>query len=292
MKRKIFIGSSKEGIEIANRMRDQINTQLGDWIECETWRDGNVFSLNKNTLECLVKASRKYDYGILVASKDDILLKRLMISRVMRDNVLFEMGLFLGSLGLQRAFLVTHDKISLPSDYDGVTVVKYSAKTIDDKIKGVIAEILKTKNSFNLKPVPSAALALGYFQSFILPFARKHFELLPDFHLKIFIPMNISDVNAQIAKYKAENPSSQTVGNRPIAYQYEKIEGKDHYWDIPTTLQTIDLLLDYFVPSLEVGINIEKQDWIQHELRNFKGTLEMLINNHEVYKNNLTIEFL
>jgi len=290
MRRKIFIGSSSEGYEIANQIKDQINSQLRDWIECETWKDGNVFSLNKATLECLVKASRKYDYGILVASKDDILIKRWKIFNVMRDNVLFEMGLFLGSLGLQRAFLITHDKISLPSDYNGVTVVKYNDKNINDKISSIISEIIKTKESFNLKPVPSAALALGYFQSFILPFAKKHFELSPDFQLKILLPTNISDINAQISKYKAENLSIQTTGDRPIAYQYENAKNK--YWDIPTTLQTIDNLIDYFVPSLEVGINVEKQEWIQHELRNFKGTLETLINKQDVYKSNFAIEFL
>lgn len=38
MKRKIFIGSSSEGIKIANQVKDQINLELGDWIECEIGR--------------------------------------------------------------------------------------------------------------------------------------------------------------------------------------------------------------------------------------------------------------
>jgi len=280
MKRKIFIGSSSEGIKIANQVKDQINLELGDWIECETWENGGVFSLNKGTLESLVKASRKYDYGIMLASKDDVLIKRMKIFNVMRDNVLFEMGLFLGSLGLQRAFLITHDKTSLPSDFNGVTIVKYNDKNISDKIANVILEIKKTKESFNLKPVPSAALALGYFQSFIIPFAKKHFKLSPIFQIKILIPKNISDVNAQIAKYKSKNESIQTTGDRPIASQYKNEDNK--YWDIPTTLQTIDNLMDYFVPSSELGINIEKEEWIQHELRNFKGTLTKKISNYPV----------
>jgi hypothetical protein len=290
MKRKIFIGSSSEGIKIANQVKDQINLELGDWIECETWDNGGVFSLNQGTLESLVKASRKYDYGIMLASKDDILVKRMKIFSVMRDNVLFEMGLFLGSLGLQRAFLITHDKTSLPSDFNGVTVVKYNDKNICDKIANVISEIKKTKESFNLKPVPSAALALGYFQNFIMPFAKKHFKLSPIFQIKILIPKNISDVNAQIAKYKSENESIQTTGDRPIAFEYNNEDNK--YWDIPTTLQTIDNLMDYFVPSSELGVNIEKEEWIQHELRNFKGTLETLINKHVVYKDNILIDFV
>lgn len=290
MKRKIFIGSSSEGIKIANQIKDQINLELGDWIQCETWENGGVFSLNKGTLESLVKASRKYDYGIMLASKDDILIKRMKIFNVMRDNVLFEMGLFLGSLGLQRAFLITHDMTSLPSDFNGVTVVKYNDKNISSKIAHIISEIKKTKESFNLKPVPSAALALGYFQSTILPFAKKHFELSPHFQFKILIPTNISDVNAQIAKYKSVNNSVDTPGPRPIVSQYENETNK--YWDIPTTLQTIDNLMDYFVPSSELGVNIEKEEWIQHELRNFKGTLETLINKHEVYKDNILIDFV
>ncbi|MNG39259.1 hypothetical protein D3C84_1272680 [compost metagenome] len=50
--------------------------------------------------------------------------------------------------------------------------------------------------------------------------------------------------------------------------------------------------MDYFVPSSELGVNIEKEEWIQHELRNFKGTLETLINKHEVYKDNILINFV
>lgn len=63
----------------------------------------------------------------------------------MRDNVLFETGLFLGSLGLQRAFLINMTKISLPSDYNGVTIVKYSTKNLQNKIREIISEIKKNR---------------------------------------------------------------------------------------------------------------------------------------------------
>ncbi len=290
MKRKIFIGSSTEGYAIAEQIRDEINTELGDWIECETWKEGKVFSNNKSTLECLVKASRKYDYGIMVASNDDISLKRLKMFRSMRDNVLFETGLFLGSLGLQRAFLITHDKISLPSDYNGVTIVKYSTKNLQNKIREIISEIKKTENSYNLKPLPSAALAFGYFENFILKFAKKHYGGEAKFKLNIVIPQNITDIDAQIAKYKHENPCCQTTGDRPLAFKYDGYES--YYWDIPTTLQTINNLIDYFIPAVEFGISIEKEEWIQHELRNFKGTLDVLIKKQSVYENNFEVIYM
>jgi hypothetical protein len=290
MKRKIFIGSSSEGSKIANQIKDRINAELGEWVECETWKDGGVFSLNSGTLESLVKAARKYDYGIMLASKDDVVIKRYKIFSAMRDNVLFEMGLFLGSLGLQRAFLITHDKTALPSDFNGVTVVKYNDSNINGKIDNIIAELRKTKDSYNLKAVPSAALALGYFQSFILPFAKKHSILTPNFHLNILIPKSIADVSAQISKYESKNESVLTTGERPVVHQY--VNEVNKYWDIPTTLQTIDSLMDYFLPPSELGINLEREEWIQFELRNFKGTLEVLIEKHAVYKENITFDFI
>lgn len=290
MKRKIFIGSSNEGHSVAEQIKKEINKQLGDWIECETWKDGNVFTQNKNTLDCLVRASRRYDYGILVASKDDILLKRLKFGFAIRDNVLFEMGLFLGSLGLQRAFLITSDSISLPSDYAGVTIIKYNKKNLGDKIGNIVHEIAKTKSSFNLKPVPAAALAFGYFENFVLPFAKRQYALKTDFLLNILLPSNIADIDAQKSSYKTEHPSTETTGGRPIAFEYNDNTG--HFWDIPTTLITIYHLIDYMVPSNELGINVEKEEWVQHELRNFGGTLEMLIHKQGTYLKNINIEFI
>ena len=228
--------------------------------------------------------------GILVASKDDISLKRLWFYNTMRDNVLFETGLFLGSLGLQRAFLITSDRISLPTDYSGVTVVRYNKKNLSSNIDTIIAEIEKTKGSYNLKPLPAAALAFGYFENFVLPFGAKHYVNNSKFQLKILIPSNISDINAQKTKYKSEHPSTETDGGRPIAYEYN--EDKGCYWDIPTTLSTIYHLIDYIIPSLEIGMNAEREDWIQHELRNFGGTLEMLIRKQGAYSNNIKIEYI
>lgn len=290
MKRKIFIGSSAEGFEYAEQIKSIINNQLGDWVECETWKDGNVFAHNASALESLVKASRRFDYGILVASKDDITLKRLSLRNTMRDNVLFEMGLFLGGLGLQRAFLVTHDKVSLPTDYLGVTVVKYSKKNKQSKIDEIISAIQRTQNSFNLKPIPSAALAFGYYQNFVKKIVDKHHEDSPNFELRIIIPKSIVDVSSQIKSYAKLNPSTKMEGDRPIAYKYD--DRQNVYWDIPTTLQTLNDLIDYFIPQKELGLDIEKSEWIQHELRNFQGTVEALLEKQGVYKDMVKVEFV
>jgi CRP/FNR family cyclic AMP-dependent transcriptional regulator len=49
---------------------------------------------------------------------------------VMRDNVVFELGMFIGFLGRRRAFLMEprEDKLKLPSDLAGLTTVPYRYK--------------------------------------------------------------------------------------------------------------------------------------------------------------------
>lgn len=282
MKRKLFIGSSTEGQAFANQVKDQVNKHCGDWLDAETWNEGNVFALNDSALHSLVKASRKFDYGILVASKDDILKSRDKEHFVPRDNVMFEMGMFLGSLGLTRAFLLVEQHAKLPTDYNGVTVSYFErefAGSIDNAIAQIIKSIESTKATFNLKPAPSAALALGYFDNFVQRLAKKRQEEGIDFKLDIILPQRIKDISTETNAYRNKNTSIETsiYGNnsRPTVFEYK--DKLHNYWDIPTTLSTLRKLMDLLLPSTEIGINQEKQDWIEHELRSFAGTLEMLV---------------
>ena len=70
--RKIFIGSSKEGLDVAKKLKKALEKKFPSFLNCTLWTDGNIFSLNKGALDSLVIASRKFDYGILVATADDI----------------------------------------------------------------------------------------------------------------------------------------------------------------------------------------------------------------------------
>lgn len=292
MKRKIFIGSSSEGLEVAEKIKDAINDKCRDWLESVLWNEGKVFCTNEGTLESLIKASRKYDYGILIASDDDIICKRRNFFRTSRDNVIFEIGLFLGSLGLKRAFLITHDKISLPSDFNGVTTIRYSIKNIDNKIDDIIDELSKTKRSFCLKPVASAALAMGYYENFVYPALKKLSSNETSFELEICIPKNLNKIKDQIDHYLKET-SSGIYGNgkeRPIVYEYGNSSGK--YWDIPTTLSTLQQLIDLILHSAEIGHNQEKEEWIEHELRNFAGTLKVLIDKDSIHKDKVSFKYI
>jgi|ERR1035437_322863 hypothetical protein len=297
MKRKLFIGSSSEGLHIAEQLKAKVDSDCGDWISSEIWKDGSVFSMNKNALDCLVRASRKFEYGILVATKDDIIISRRKVNVVPRDNVMLEMGMFLGSLGLTRAFLLVEEESKFPTDYNGVTVPYFQKSikgSLEKAIKTIIVAFENTKFTYNLKPVPSAALALGYFDNFIEPLAKKRLQQNIEFKVEILLPKNLKDIKTEIISYKNTNKSKEVsiFGNnsRPIVFELESQE--HYYWDIPTTLSTLNKLMDILIPSDEIGLNQEKQDWLEHELRNFKGTIEILVQRSVACKGRVSVSFL
>jgi hypothetical protein len=51
-------------------------------------------------------------------------------------------------------------------------------------------------------------------------------------------------------------------------------------------------VIDIIAPSAEVGINPEKEEWIKHEIRNFKGTLEFLISKNCNCKDKVNVIYL
>ena len=129
MKPKIFIGSSREGVNIA----DAVHANLTYEAECTVWKDG-VFQLSQNTLADLVRVLRDSDFGIFIFSPDDVGVMRGKESTVVRDNVLFELGLFIGRLGPERCFFLIPDSahdLRLPSDLAGVTSGRYEGSRSD-----------------------------------------------------------------------------------------------------------------------------------------------------------------
>ncbi|MFQ2539839.1 TIR domain-containing protein [Aeromonas caviae] len=129
MKPKIFIGSSREGVHIA----DAVHANLTYDAECTVWKDG-VFQLSQNTLADLVRVLRDSDFGVFVFSPDDLSIMRGNTSTTVRDNVIFELGLFIGRLGPERCFFLIPDDASdlrLPSDLAGVTPGRYEGSRSD-----------------------------------------------------------------------------------------------------------------------------------------------------------------
>jgi len=99
------------------------------------WSQG-VFGLSEGTLATLVQKLPSFDYAVLVLTPDDISISRGNANQTPRDNVLFELGLFMGVLGHERCFIV-YDRgqdLKLPSDLAGVTPATYQKHSSGDLI--------------------------------------------------------------------------------------------------------------------------------------------------------------
>lgn len=118
----VFVGSSSEGLDVAR----SIQALLDSDCEVKLWNQG-VFGLSSGTLESLVLALDEFDFAILVLSPDDMTFSHGEEHQSARDNVLFELGLFMGALGRQRTFVVFDRtaRLKLPTDLAGVTAATY-----------------------------------------------------------------------------------------------------------------------------------------------------------------------
>jgi Predicted nucleotide-binding protein containing TIR-like domain len=121
-KPKVFIGSSVEGLNIA----DAIFSQIRFDTEPTIWKHG-LFLPGKFSFEVLEEQLKNSDFAIMIASPDDKLEKRGEHYDTMRDNILIEFGLFAGVLGRKRTFLVLPEKqdINIPTDLLGIMPAYY-----------------------------------------------------------------------------------------------------------------------------------------------------------------------
>jgi hypothetical protein len=135
VKPSIFVGSSTEGLEVARA----VQYQLAEDGEVELWNEG-VFSLGYAALESLVQALNRFDFAVLVLTPDDLTASRGVEQRSARDNVLIELGLFIGRLGRERTFLlVCKDKdLRIPSDLAGITFATFSLPADESKLTSAV----------------------------------------------------------------------------------------------------------------------------------------------------------
>lgn len=121
IKPKIFIGSSSEAIGIAKALEIHLTSYADIYI----WESG-FFDLSQSSLEALEGKSGRFDFAVLVLTPDDCILSREKQVSAPRDNVVFELGLFVGRIGRARTFIACDtSKIKLPSDWNGITVANF-----------------------------------------------------------------------------------------------------------------------------------------------------------------------
>lgn len=120
---RVFLISSGEAVEIARAVHTALSYDDFDVIP---WNEG-VFRATSYTLKTLEDEVDRADFAIAIAHGDDTVESRGADWPAPRDNVIFELGLFMGRLGVDRAILMEprDEKVKLPSDLAGVTTITY-----------------------------------------------------------------------------------------------------------------------------------------------------------------------
>ena len=88
MKKKVFIGSSSESANIA----EKIKVHLQQEYDCIIWND-NFFQPNNSTYDDLQKKSIYFDFAVFVGGKDDFVMRysNRKKKKAVRDNIYFEL---------------------------------------------------------------------------------------------------------------------------------------------------------------------------------------------------------
>lgn len=135
MKPRVFVGSSSESLPIAYAIQELLPE-----MEVTVWSQG-IFKLSSNILDDLIRTLDNTDYGVFVFSPDDLVNIRDQQFSAVRDNVVFELGLFVGRLGKLRSYFIIpqgRQDFRLPSDLIGVTPAEFDPGRRDKNLHAAL----------------------------------------------------------------------------------------------------------------------------------------------------------
>src|SRR5688572_3831439 len=143
-KPRIFLGSSGK----QQKLLAALTRGLEDVAHVEPWTTS--FNPGTTTLERLLELTRSVDFAAFVFARDDWTAATAPAADPAvagqaspRDNVVFEAGLFGGTLGMRRTFILHANGAKLPSDLLGLTCIRYGDATTPAEIRTVNQKLRK-----------------------------------------------------------------------------------------------------------------------------------------------------
>lgn len=290
LKPKIFIGSSEAGYQTAEKVKSYL-LNVGD---CFLWKERDVWEPNRSTFDNLLRMGSYFDFGVFVATADDLTLTNDNLVIEPRDNVILEMSLFLGSMGRDKSFLLVEKGIKLPSDFSGIYMPRFD-KADDDSIKNACEEyatrIEEHYRLGHLSLYPTTALAIGYYKNFVsglvestqsadtLEFDGVNFT---DFTLKVVVPNNLKGMIREKAAqfYKrhgfVENAMKTKFRKHPAWFQLDPNNAPHAImYDMPSTLTGVDDAIEMILQKGYQGRTKLQEVIEQRELNNFRRVLQL-----------------
>lgn len=316
----LFIGSSSEAMEIAEKVHQLVE----DIAEVKIWNQDTFFP-GEHPLESLRREILTTDFALLIITPDDEIIKRGNIGYTARDNILFELGMFMGVLGPRRGFyLVVTDKRSdptkeviIPSDLVGITRLQVTLEkdrelglSIRRTVTDLKDAIRRGLDNIEISLLPSTSLAIGYFNNFVLEVCRtlitltefKVGEVTADltrdnFDFYIVLPNNAFDASAAGALRFARGRQLTQIsingrtGSRNFPFYVDSViaDGRVSLFDFPTTLRAAHEAIRFAMPPSTTQREIELLE--QREIANFERTLRRLLRdpNYADFRDNIKL---
>ena len=135
----MFIASSTDHLDLAYAAQEGLEHD----VEPTVWTQG-VFTLSRSTMSGLLDVVGESDFGLFVFAPSDITAINEAEQQTVRDNVIFELGLFIGRLGQERCFIVMPrnvDDLHLPTDLVGVTIATFDANRQDGNLVAALGPV-------------------------------------------------------------------------------------------------------------------------------------------------------
>jgi predicted nucleotide-binding protein len=161
---RVFVASSSEQISVAKAVAEVLKSPDFD---VKVW-DEEIFSFSASYIESLEKELEHADFAVVILTADDSGNVRRKKVNLPRDNVVFELGLFIGRLGRERCFFfVDRDSgTRIASDLSGVKPVAFDrrgGKKVPDSLK-LTSQTLKVRIILALRKKSEFSTTKGWRQ--------------------------------------------------------------------------------------------------------------------------------
>ncbi len=133
-KPRLFIGSSSESYDVASAC----NACLDRKVEVTIW--DKIFNSGGDTLTSLTSKAKDVDFALFIFRPEDLTVMRDNPKPTVRDNVIFELGLFIGALGKERCFILKprNEELHMPTDLLGINVNDYDPDRSDGDLESAV----------------------------------------------------------------------------------------------------------------------------------------------------------
>jgi predicted nucleotide-binding protein len=163
---RVFIGSAGDTLGIAAFAKKELQRSC----DVDIWTE--AFTPNGLLLSKILRLTLDYDAGVFVFDGSDLTTSKGQLFTTVRDNVVFEIGVFMGGLGAERTFLLAGagEMTKVPSDIRGLLMatseeptekgVRVATRRIATALAGLGPalrsshnEILDLKNSIDTREI-------------------------------------------------------------------------------------------------------------------------------------------